>query len=131
MPYSNPMAEASIYNTDTTIILKGCAVVPSGGLTTRAANVTHTVLEDDWFLAVANMDIPASSGGTALQLPMSNVLVRLASDVTKGDILNVANALGEFQKAKIGSKNVGLIALSNGLSGTNTTWACPMALGPL
>lgn len=131
MPFTNPQAEQGVYNTDGTTILKGCAVVPSGGLTGRAANVSHPSGADAWFVGVAAADIPASSGGIAYQSAFSNVQVRLASNVARGDRLRVANAAGEFETAALLSQNVALVALSNGAAGSSTTWAAPIGTRPL
>jgi len=125
MPFTNPQAEQPIFNKDATTILAGCAVIPSGGVTGRAANVKHPSAADDWFIGVTPTDIPANSVGTAYQQPMSNVQVRLASAVTRGDFLNVANAQGEFQTAPGGALNAKYVALSNGAAGSDTTWAAP------
>lgn len=126
MPYTNPQAEQAVFNKDATVILKGCAIVPQAGVTTRAANVGHPTAADDWFIAVANMDIDPDTLGTAFQQPMSNVQVRLASNVARGDKLNIANTIGEFQKAPAMALNAKFVALSAGVAGSDTTWAAPL-----
>lgn len=132
MPYTNANSIQAVYNKDATAMLKGTAVCPGTGLTTRAVNIVHPVAEDDWFFGVIqDSDIEANTLGNAYQIPFSNVQVRLASAVVKGDLLNVANALGEFQTAKVGAKNVAFVALSAGAAGTDTTWACPIGTRPL
>lgn len=128
MPFVNPQAEFSVVNVDVTTILQGCAVVSNGTFTPLTlTNVTHTTGLDSWILGVTQADLLANAAGTIYQSPFSNVQVRLASNVSKNDKLQVANTIGEFQTATANAINVMYIALTDGLAGTNTTWAVPIS----
>lgn len=71
-----------------------------------------------------------SNVGYALQVGLSNVQVRLGSDVTFGDKLNLLDATGVWQKAPILSQNCYYIALQTKLSGS-LCWAMPIASRPV
>lgn len=127
MPYTNPSAQSGVYNVDATTILQGCGIIQNGTYNSSSFNVVKPSSSDSIIIGVTDVDIPATQLGTMYQVGLSNMKLRLASNVTKGDKLNIANTSGEWQKAPLEASNIYYVALENGTSGTNTMWAAPVA----
>lgn len=129
MPFTNPNAAIGVYNTDPTTILAGCGLIAVGGNFFGFLNVGHVLSSDCPIYGVADTNIPTVTTANMFHNSYSDVQVRLASNVVVGDLLNIANTTGEFQKAPSTAKNIIYMSLENGTAG-NLCWASPVGAAP-
>ena len=131
-PYTNPGAQVGIHNSGASTICKGCAFVLAGGVTRGLLNVTRPAGADSSFAGVvADLDIATGADGSGYQLGLSNIQLKLASNVQADDMVHIANALGEFEKAPANSQFVAYQVATNGAAGSSTTWGVPIAPRPI
>lgn len=124
----NPMADLPIKNGDATTISQGCGVVLTGG--TSPYQVSHPAAADAVIHGIVlGGDIAAGATGSAYLRTYAVVQVKVASAVSFGDALHIADALGRWETAPSGAQNVYFEALQGGTAGT-LVWAMSVSSRP-